>query len=131
MKRAITSLAVSLAVACLAVVVYAGAGAPKAEPLTGTWQCTSHGGSQGGMAFTLSLQQSGENISGSVSSPLGDADISSASFKDNSLRIVIDGGDTQYVLTAKYSDGKLTGDWKTDSGEKGTWEGKRAPQPSK
>jgi hypothetical protein len=98
----------------------------NSEPLTGTWQCMSHGGSNGDMEFTLDLQQDGETVTGSVDSPLGGTDISSATFKDNTLEIHIDTDQVNYVLTAKLIDGKLTGQWSTDSGEKGTWEGKKA-----
>jgi len=99
--------------------------ADAAAPLTGTWQCTAHGGSNGDIAFTLSLQQQGETVSGSVSSSMGDAEISSGSFSKDALEIHINGGDTTYTLTAKLQDGQLSGDWSTDGGEKGTWEGKK------
>ncbi len=126
MKRTLAFLAICLGLACFGAPRHAAAAAPKAAPLTGTWQCTSHGGSQGSMAFTLELQQTGADVSGSVSSPLGDADITSASFKNSTLEIEIDGGDTQYHLTAKYADGELKGTWNTTDGEKGAWEGKKA-----
>jgi hypothetical protein len=129
MKRIIPSLAVCLLLSCLAIAVHATPETSNGQTLTGSWQCMSHGGTQGSMAFTLDLEQNGTTVSGSVSSPIGDADISSATFKDNTLRIEIDGGDSQYVLTAKYSNGKLTGSWKSTSGEKGTWSGAKG-QPS-
>lgn len=125
MKRIIPSLALCVAFAGLAIAAYGSAAGAESQPLTGSWQCVSHGGSQGTMNFTLDLQQNGTAVTGSVSSPLGDADIASATFKNSNLRINIDGGDTQYVLTATYNDGKLTGSWKSSGGEKGTWEGKK------
>jgi hypothetical protein len=97
-----------------------------AGPITGTWQCNAHGGPNGDMGFTLYLSQDDESVSGSVSSPLGDTDIATASFKDGKLEIHINGGDTNYVLTAKLTNGDLTGgEWSSDGGEKGTWEGKK------
>jgi hypothetical protein len=125
MKRNIGALAISIVVSCLAIATYGSAAGSQAASLTGTWQCMSHGGSQGQMQFTLDLQQNGTNVTGSVSSPLGDADISSATFKNQTLHIEIDGGDTQYTLTAKYVGGKLTGNWSSTAGEKGTWAGKK------
>jgi hypothetical protein len=95
-----------------------------AGPLTGTWECQSKGGPQGDMPFTLDLQQSGENVDGSVSSPLGGTQISSGSFKDNTLEIHIDSPDGTYVLRAKYDKDTLSGTWSIGS-DKGTWEGKR------
>jgi len=95
-------------------------------PLTGTWQCTAHGGTNGDMGFTLYLSQDNDSVTGSVSSPLGDTDISTATFKDGKLEIHIDGGDTNYLLTAKLGNGELTGgEWSSDGGEKGSWEGKK------
>jgi len=97
-----------------------------AGPLTGTWQCTAHGGTNGDIAFTLYLSQDSENVTGSISSPLGDTDISTASFKDGKLEIHINGGDSTYVLSAKLDGGQLSGgEWSSDGGEKGTWEGKK------
>src|SRR5579863_2797123 len=95
-------------------------------PVSGTWQCTAHGGPNGDTNFTLYLSQDKEEVTGSVSSPLGDADISSATFKDGKLEIHINGGDTTYTLSAKLDSGQLSGgQWSSDGGEKGTWEGKR------
>ena len=125
MKRTIPFLGVCVAVCFLAVAAYAGADQSQAQILTGTWQCMSHGGTQGNMAFALDLEQNGTTVTGSVSSPLGDADIASANFRDNTLHIEIDGNDSQYVLTAKYGHGQLTGSWKSTSGEKGTWTGSK------
>jgi hypothetical protein len=126
MKRIVRVLAVCLALTGLAIRAYGNAADSQSHALTGTWQCTSHGGTQGNMQFTLDLEQNGTTVTGSVSSPLGDADISSATFKNNTLRIEIDGGDTKYVLSAKYSGGELAGSWSSSSGEKGTWAGKKA-----
>lgn len=125
MKKTIGTLLVCIALAC--VVSLAAADNTQSGPLTGTWNCVSHGGQQGEMKFTLDLQQNGENVSGDVSSPLGDADLSSGNFKDNRLTVTIDGNTETYTLTATLKDGKLAGHWSTsESGEKGTWEGTKA-----
>ncbi len=125
MKRILAACLAVFTFSCLAILPRAAAESSQA-PLTGTWQCQSHGGSQGDMSFTLDLQQNGENVTGSVSSPLGDADIASGSFKSHHLRIQINGADTAYILTADYQNGRLVGAWHTtNTGEKGTWEGKK------
>jgi hypothetical protein len=126
MKRIIPVLAVWLTLIGLAIGAYGNAADSQSHALTGTWQCMSHGGTQGAMQFTLDLEQNGTTVRGSVSSPIGDADISSATFRNNTLHIEIDGDDTQYVLTANYSGGRLAGSWSSTSGEKGTWTGKKA-----
>jgi hypothetical protein len=93
-------------------------------PLTGTWDCQSKGGPDGDTPFTLYLQQEGENVNGSVSSPLGDAPLSAGTFKHGTLEIEIDTPEGNYVLTAKLDGHALSGSWSYNN-EKGTWEGKK------
>ncbi|MGH9432430.1 MAG: hypothetical protein ACRD3T_12895 [Terriglobia bacterium] len=126
MKRRVAVVAGVLALALSAVFMQAKQKQEKTGPLTGTWECTAHGGSQGDMNFTLSLQQTKNMVTGDVTSPLGDAEISSGNYKKKVLEIHIDSPDTNYTLTAKYSKSKLQGSWKTDGGQGGTWEGHRA-----
>jgi hypothetical protein len=96
----------------------------KPGPITGTWECTSHGGPQGDLPFTLYLEQQAETVTGSVSSPMGSTEISSATFKSKSLEIHIDTPDGEYLLTAKMvKKGALNGQWSHED-LKGTWEGK-------
>lgn len=130
MNRNMRLLAAGLAVACLAAFTAAKEKNPKPGPLTGTWQCVAHGGSQGDMNFTLYLEQEGETVSGSVTSPIGSTELSTASFQKNKLEIEIDGGDTKYTLTATYKKGQLDGEWATDNHEKGAWEGKKSAESS-
>lgn len=61
---------------------------------------------------------------------MGDAEISSATFKDGALEIHINGGET-YVLTAKLQAGQLSGQWSSGETEKGTWEGKKGDASTK
>ena len=93
--------------------------------MTGTWDCQSHGGSQGDMTFTLILQQTGETVDGSISSPIGGTQISSGTFKKNMLEIHLDTPQGNYTLMAKYNKGTLSGTWSSDN-DKGNWEGKKA-----
>jgi hypothetical protein len=132
MKR--NTLIFTLALATLAFAVAAVAQEKKDAakgPVAGTWQCTAHGGPNGDLPFTLYLEQDGQNVSGSVSAPQGDTDIASATFTDGKLEIHINGGDENYVLTAKLEGEALTGgEWSTDGGEKGTWDGKKGAAPA-
>jgi len=100
------------------------------QPLSGTWQCQAHGGSQGDMDFTLYLQQSKETVDGNISSPLGGTELSSGTFHHNQLEIHIDTPQGNYILLAKLHKGTLDGTWSSDS-EKGTWTGKRKAEQSK
>ena len=102
----------------------------KKGPMTGTWDCQAHGGSQGDMAFTLILQQNKETVDGSVSSPIGGTQISSGTFKKNMLEIHIDTPQGNYILMAKFNKGKLSGTWSTDN-DKGVWEGSKQAAPAK
>jgi hypothetical protein len=125
MKRFATVLVAVLALALIQRAARADSNS-KQGPLTGTWECNSHGGSQGDLPFTLELEQNGQDVSGSVSSPMGGTEISSASFKNNVLEIHIDTDNVNYTLTGKLAGDKLNGQWSTDGNEKGTWEGKRS-----
>ena len=95
--------------------------------LTGTWECTSHGGPHGDETpFTLELEQNGEKVTGSVSSPQGGMEITSATFRNDVLEIHLDTPDGNYVLTAKLKDGQLSGQTSHDGNPAGKWEGKKA-----
>lgn len=126
MRKTILILSVCLAFGCLPILA---AGAANSQvSLNGSWQCVSHGGDQGNMPFTLTFEQSGQDISGHVSSQLGDADFADGTFKNNHLHFVIQGDSDSYTLDADYKDGNLTGTWSTSvSKNKGSWEGHKAP----
>ena len=116
---------------CLIVVMASAAIASSAEkkpnpgPLTGTWECMSHGRAEGDLAFTLYLEQSKEVVTGSVSSPMGGAEITSGSFKRKFLELQIDTQQGNYVIMGKLEKRQFSGTWSLDNGEKGTWEGKK------
>ncbi len=128
MKRAATSVGVCLLVLSTASLVLGAANNPKPGPMTGTWECTSHGGEQGDMPFTLTLQQAKEDVTGSVSSPMGGTEISSGSYKNKTLEIHINTPQGNYLLTGKFKKNQLSGEWSSDTNQKGTWEGKKAAQ---
>lgn len=95
------------------------------SPIAGTWKCVAHGGPNGDIPFTLYLEQTSAGLAGSVSSPQGDADLTSVTFKDNQLKIAIDTDEDNYALRATLADGRLTGEWYRNGKKQGTWEGKR------
>lgn len=130
MKRRFVPITICLVAAGIAGVAHARDKSLKPGPLTGTWECTSHGSSRGDMQFTLDLQQEKETVAGSVTSPIGSSDLSSATFKHKILQIQIDSDQGDYLLTAKFKDGKLSGEW-SHGDEKGTWEGKKQAPDSK
>jgi hypothetical protein len=129
MKRVLTSLAVCLALLCLVSPGVAREKKPKPGKLAGTWECMSHGGSQGDMPFTLYLEHTKETVTGTVSAPMGSTGITSATYKKKTLGVRLDTPMGTYALTAKLKKGQLRGTWSLDAGDKGTWEGKRALTP--
>jgi hypothetical protein len=126
MKRRLMVMTVLLGLAVLVAASFTMA-EDKGGPVSGTWTCQAHGGAQGDTPFTLILEQTGEKVEGSVDSPMGGTQITSATFKDNTLEIHIDAGDANYTLTAKLDKGALTGTW-ANGDDKGTWEGKKGNQ---
>jgi hypothetical protein len=82
------------------------------------------------MSVTLYLEQNHEVVTGSVSSPMGGAQITSGSFKKNVLEIEIDTPEGTYRIAGKLKNGTLAGEWSSDT-EKGTWEGKKQAAASK
>lgn len=126
MKRYFVVLAILFTLPGLAISAASAQKKPKPGPLTGTWECMSEGGEQGDMPFTLYLEQDKEVVTGSASAPIGSAQITSASFRKNVLEIHIDTPEGNYTIMGKLSKGQFSGTWSVDTGEKGTWEGKKA-----
>ena len=128
MKHKGIILAITFALLSFSVAMAAAEKKPKPGPLTGTWECMSHGSSQGDMSFSLYLEQSKEVVTGSVSSPIGGTEITSATFKKKLLEIHIDTPQGNYVVMGKVNKNQMSGTWSVDTGEKGTWEGKKVPK---
>ncbi|HET7215736.1 MAG TPA: hypothetical protein VFL79_19260 [Terriglobia bacterium] len=114
----------ALCILALGVTLF-GQSKTDSSPIVGTWTCVAHGGENGDVAFTLSLEQSSDGYTGSVSAPQGDADLSSVTFADNQLKITIDADEHNYALNATLDSGKLAGEWLVDGQKKGAWEGKK------
>jgi len=126
MKRTLTLAGVTLVALALSSLALHAQEKSKGGPLTGTWECQSHGGDQGDTPFTLELDQDGEKVTGSVSSPQGGMEITTATFKDSVLEIHLDTPDGLYVLKAILKDGLLNGDTTRDGTAMGKWEGKKS-----
>ncbi|MFZ0961017.1 MAG: hypothetical protein WAO35_08935 [Terriglobia bacterium] len=122
MKRSLSLTLIGVAVLLAVGVAIAK---DKEGPITGTWNCQAKGGPEGDMPFTLYLQQNEESVDGSVDSPLGSTQISSGTFKGNTLEIHIESPGGTYVLVGKLNKGTLSGTFSRDDGSKGTWEGKK------
>ena len=98
--------------------------------LSGTWNCVSHGHTQGDMKFILHLQQSKEVVDGSIESPLGATQISSGALRKSELELHFDMPQGSYTLMGHLEKGgKIVGAWSLDS-DKGSWEGTKQDEPS-
>lgn len=95
------------------------------SPVVGTWKCIAHGGPNGDLPFTLYIQQTATGLTGTVSAPQGDTDLTSVTFKNPHVKIAINTNQHNYSLTATLKDAKLTGKWSRDGESEGTWEGKK------
>ncbi|MGE5325620.1 MAG: hypothetical protein ACM3NO_01165 [Deltaproteobacteria bacterium] len=130
MKLKAIASAILLVLLTFSVSATAGEKKPKPGPLTGTWECTAHGFSEGDLPFTLMLEQTGDQVTGSVESPRGGTGITSATYKKKVLEIRIEAPDGIYLLSATLKKDRLIGSWSRDP-EKGTWEGSKQDPSSK
>ncbi|HLY61187.1 MAG TPA: hypothetical protein VKV95_10595 [Terriglobia bacterium] len=95
-------------------------------PITGSWTCISHGGPDGDTKFSLDLLQDGEKVTGSVDSDQGGMDITSGTFKEDTLEIRLETPQGDYVIKGKLKDGQLAGAITLDGKPHANWEGKKA-----
>ena len=128
MNRVVTWAGICLLSLSTATLLYGADKKSKPGPLTGTWECMAHGTEQGDLPFTLTLEQSQQEITGSVSSPMGGTEISSGTINKKAVEIHINTPQGNYTITGKLKKDQLSGDWSSDSNQKGTWEGKKAAQ---
>ena len=101
MKRHLVTITTILLVLGMATILNARGKNPKPGPLTGTWECTSHGGSTGDMQFTLTLEQDKDDVTGSVTSPIGSSELSDATYERKNLEIHIESDPDDMILTGK------------------------------
>jgi hypothetical protein len=71
--------------------------------------------------FVLTLKIDGEKVSGSSSSQLGEAQISSGTWKDGKLNFQLEGGSGVITMSAVVIDGKLSGDFDYAGQAQGKW----------
>jgi hypothetical protein len=129
MKRALIVFGTCLPILCLAAFSLAADGEAKPGKLTGSWEGTATSAQQGEFPITMELEQNGEAVSGSISAPEGTAEISSGTFKENKLEFRVDAPEATYTVTGSLRKGELSGEWSSDTGEKGTWQVKKKVEP--
>jgi hypothetical protein len=91
-----------------------------AELLSGEWDAAADAQGQA-FPFTLTLKVEGEKVTGASSSSLGNSTISTGTWKDGKLAIVLDAANGPIALIATMTDGKLVGDYDFAGQLQGKW----------
>jgi len=90
------------------------------EALSGEWDAAADVQGQA-FPFALSLKVEGDKVTGESSSQLGTSTISSGSWKDGKLALLLEGSNGQIALIATMVDGKLVGDFDYAGQLSGKW----------
>jgi hypothetical protein len=91
-----------------------------ADLLSGEWDAAADAQGQA-FPFTLTLKVDGDKVTGSSSSELGNSTISSGTFKDGKLALVLESANGQTALVGTMVDGKLVGDYDYNGQLSGKW----------
>jgi hypothetical protein len=90
------------------------------DELSGEWDAAADAQGQA-FPFTLMLKLDGDKVTGSSSSELGNSTISSGTFKDGKLALVLESANGQTALIGAMVDGKLVGDYDYNGQLSGKW----------
>lgn len=91
-----------------------------ADEISGEWDAVADASGQA-VPFTLTLKLDGEKVTGSSVSQLGDSNITSGSWKEGKLAVVLEGNSGQIALAATMIDGKLSGEYDYAGQLQGKW----------
>jgi hypothetical protein len=91
-----------------------------ADEISGEWDAAADAQGQP-FPFTLVLKLDGEKVTGSSSSQLGNSELSSGTWKDGKLSLVINGSSGAIGLMATLDGGKLIGDYDFAGQLQGKW----------
>ncbi len=90
------------------------------DDLTGEWEAVADAQGQP-FPFVLTLKLDGEKVTGSSSSQLGTSPITTGTWKDGKLAVVMEGGAGNIALMATMVEGKLSGDYDFAGQLSGKW----------
>jgi hypothetical protein len=90
------------------------------DEISGEWDAVADAQGQP-FPFMLTLKVDGEKVTGTSSSQLGTSNISSGTWKDGKLAVVLEGGAGQIALMATMIEGKLSGDYDFAGQLSGKW----------
>jgi len=129
MKQIKWLVGTSLLLLALACCIFAAEKKSKGGSIVGTWDCVAHLSGEDDIPFTMKLEQSGETVTGSITTQDGELEIKSGSFKNDSLELHSETPEAKYLVTGKLEGGQFKGHWsKEPDGMEGDWEGKKAAQ---
>ena len=90
------------------------------DEISGEWDAVADAQGQP-FPFSLLLKLDGDKVSGSSSSQLGASNISTGTWKDGKLAIMLESGSGQIALIATMVEGKLSGDYDFAGQTSGKW----------
>jgi hypothetical protein len=91
-----------------------------ADEISGEWEAVADAQGQA-VPFTLVLKLDGEKLTGSSNSQLGSSTVSSGTWKDGKLAVVLDTGGGNITLVATMVEGKLSGEYDYMGQGSGKW----------
>lgn len=91
-----------------------------ADEISGEWEAVADAGGQA-VPFSLSLKLDGDKVTGSSASQLGNSTISTGTWKDGKLALMLETGNGQIAMVATMIDGKLSGDFDYAGQMSGKW----------
>ncbi|HZN00520.1 MAG TPA: amidohydrolase family protein [Pyrinomonadaceae bacterium] len=108
-------------------------GAPTRNALSGAWSVNINLG-QGDRTITLTLQQEGERLTGSIAGPLGAGEISNASFSSGEVRFTatlnVEGQTKEATFTGRFANNEIRGSVSIPGANPGTFTATRSAQPN-
>jgi hypothetical protein len=92
----------------------------SADEISGEWEAVADAQGQA-FPFTLVLKLDGDKVTGSSNSQLGSSTISTGTWKDGKLAVILEAGSGQITLVATIVEGKLSGDYDFAGQTSGKW----------
>ena len=92
----------------------------SADEISGEWEAVADAQGQA-FPFTLVLKLDGDKVTGSSNSQLGSSTISTGTWKEGKLAVILEAGSGQITLVATIVEGKLSGDYDFMGQSSGKW----------
>lgn len=91
----------------------------SADSLTGAYKGKGNSDATGEFPLSVDVKIANGKVTGTISSPQGDAQITDGTYADGHITLKFDAAGNEGTVTAEYKDGKITGTW-TLAGINGT-----------